>query len=190
MIGRPLALPDALLRPGTEGQEQAEGKEAKMKAPANSCTHSEIQANQTRPAKGAIAVIRNSALALTLGAALALSGFGFATPADAAPNSTQEGHESLCKNLETLWKGNIEIANDPKQSKAARAEARATAARIKADFDKNCKFSVAESAGAPATSVDLVGLPQEMAPATTDESSASLISLETFSPRGSRLGVR
>jgi hypothetical protein len=164
-----------------------------MKTLATFSTHSNIEANQTRPAKGAVAGLRNRVVALTLGAVLALSSFGFATPADAAPSSTKEGHESLCKNLETLWKGNIEIANDPKQSKAARAEARATAARIKADFDKNCKYSVAESAGAPATSVDLGVLPQEMTPATVGESNTSPISpisLDTFSPLGSRLGVR
>jgi hypothetical protein len=160
-----------------------------MKTLVISNTHGNLKGDQ-KAVSGTLAGLRNRVVALTLGAALALSSFGFATPADAAPNSTQEGLESLCENLETLWKGNIQIANDLSQSKAARAQARATAARVKADFDKYCKYRVAESAGAPATSVDL---PQDMAPATVGESSTAPvgpISFDTLRPVGSRLDVR
>jgi hypothetical protein len=163
-----------------------------MKTLVISNTHSNIQVDR-KAVTGRFAGLRNSALALTVGAALTLSSFGFATPADAAPNGTKEGNEALCSGLRTLYVGNISIANDPQYSAAERSMARANAARAKADFDKYCKSGAAKSAGALATSLDLAVLPQDMAPATDGESSMAPIgpiAFDTLRPVGSRLDVR
>ena len=148
-------------------------------------TNSKMQANQKRTAKGAIAVIRNSALALAAGAALALGSFGFVTPADAAPS--KDNNATLCGDLRNIYVTNIGIANDPKSSAEDVRAAKEAAADAKADFNKYCGGK-SSRAGGLTPSFDLGALPQDMAPETDGGTNTSPV--DTSVSIGTRLSAR